>query len=50
MAGTSSHLLRWARNTILGTLLALAAVAWALLSWQSAIAEDTPMGVTIEMG
>ncbi len=37
------------RNLILGSLLALAAAAWAVLAWQRATADDGTMGLTMGM-
>ena len=50
MARTVSYPLTRERNLILGSLLALAAGAWALLAWQSASAEEDMMGLTMGMG
>lgn len=37
------------RNLILGSLLALAAAAWAVLAWQRGAADDSAMGLTMGM-
>lgn len=42
--------LQWERNLILGTLGVLAAAAWAVLIWQSAMMGDDDMGLTMGMG
>ncbi len=38
------------RNLILGALLVLAAAAWGMLIWQSAMMDDAAMGLTMGMG
>jgi predicted metal-binding membrane protein len=38
------------RNLILGTLILLAAAAWAVLIWQSLMMDDEDMGLTMGMG
>lgn len=50
MATTASYPLPRERNLILASLLALAAAAWAILVWQSAVADDEMMGLTMGMG
>src|SRR3990172_9995057 len=50
MATTASYPLLRERNLILASLLALAAAAWALLAWQSAMADDDAMGLTMGLG
>ncbi len=49
MAATRSYPLPRERNLILGSLLALAAAAWGILVWQSAIVGDE-MTLTMGMG
>lgn len=49
-AASSPYSLRPQRNLILASLLALAAGAWAILVWQSAVADDEMMGLTMGMG
>ena len=44
-----SYPLRRERNLILGTLLVLAAAAWAVLIWQAQIADEEDMGLTMGM-
>src|SRR3989337_816510 len=50
MATTAAYPLTRERNLILASLLVLAATAWALLAWQSAMADDDIMGLTMGMG
>ena len=50
MATTTSYPLTRERNLILASLLILAAGAWALLAWQSAMADDDAMGLTMGLG
>ena len=50
MATTASYPMPRERNLILASLLALAAAAWALLAWQSAMADDDAMGLTMGLG
>ncbi|GAC1624341.1 MAG: DUF2182 domain-containing protein [Ktedonobacteraceae bacterium] len=49
MEGNSSYPLRRERNLILGLLLVLAAIAWALLIWQSTMMNNQAMGLTMGM-
>jgi predicted metal-binding membrane protein len=49
MASNNSSPLRRERNLILVLLLVLAAVAWALLMWQSAMMNNQAMGLTMGM-
>lgn len=50
MTRATSDPLARERNLIIGTLLVLAAGAWALLAWQSALADDEMMGLTMGLG
>ncbi len=50
MATTASYPLTRERNLILASLLVLAAGAWALLAWQSAMTDDDMMSLTMGMG
>ena len=50
MSTTAAYPLPRERNLILASLLALAAGAWALLVWQSSMADDGMMGLTMGMG
>ncbi len=49
MAGTNPYPLPRERYLILGSLLVLAAISWALLIWQSANMNNQTMGLTMEM-
>jgi predicted metal-binding membrane protein len=49
MAGTASYPLTRERNLILGVLLVLAAVAWAVLVWQSRMMDEESMGLRTGM-
>jgi predicted metal-binding membrane protein len=49
VAGTNTQLLQRERYLILGSLLILAALAWALLIWQSAMMNNSAMGLTMGM-
>lgn len=50
MATTASYPLPRERNLILASLLILATAAWALLAWQSALADGEQLGLTMGMG
>src|SRR3989304_2774849 len=50
MATTAPYPLPRERNLILLSLLALAAAAWALLAWQSAVTDSDDMSLTMGMG
>lgn len=49
MAGTTTRMLQRERYLILGLLLALAAIAWGLLVWQSNMMSNADMGLTMSM-
>ncbi|GAC1345189.1 MAG: DUF2182 domain-containing protein [Ktedonobacteraceae bacterium] len=49
MAGSNPHLLQRQRYLILGVLLVMAAIAWVLLIWQSAMMNNRAMGLTMGM-
>jgi len=49
VAGTNPYPLPRERYLILGSLLVLAAISWALLIWQSANMNNQTMGLTMEM-
>ncbi len=49
MAGTNPYPLPRERYLILGSLLVLAAISWALLIWQSASLNNQTMGLTMGM-
>src|SRR5713101_1585192 len=49
VADSTTHMLQRERYLILGGLLALAALAWALLIWQSNMMSNQAMGLTMGM-
>ncbi len=49
MANPTSHMLQRERYLILGGLLALSALAWTLLIWQSSMMSNRAMGLTMGM-